>query len=84
MPSLEQMLGEGLSLAEIGRRFGRHESTVSYWVKQHGLRAVNRSKHAAHGAAARERAGALVEAGMSIAEIAERCRPQQGDACGTG
>jgi IS30 family transposase len=28
--SLEQLLNQGLSLAEIGKRFGRHESTVAY------------------------------------------------------
>jgi transposase-like protein len=36
--SLEQLLGQGLSLAEIGRRFGRHEATVGYWVEKHGLK----------------------------------------------
>jgi transposase-like protein len=49
--SLEQLLGQGLSLAEIGRRFGRHEATVSYWVKKHSLEAANREKHAARGVA---------------------------------
>ncbi len=34
--SLEQMLGRGLSLAEIGRRFGKHEATVAYWAQKHG------------------------------------------------
>ncbi|HUB74807.1 MAG TPA: helix-turn-helix domain-containing protein [Solirubrobacteraceae bacterium] len=68
---LERMLGQGLSLAEIGRRLGRHPSTVGYWVQQYGLQAVNRSKHAARGGLERDRLGALVETGMSIAEIAE-------------
>jgi hypothetical protein len=31
--SLGQMLGRGLSLAQIGRRLGRHEATVAYRVK---------------------------------------------------
>jgi transposase len=66
------MLGEGLSLAEIGRRVGRHEATVSYWLKRHGLRAVNADAHAAKGAPNREDVVALVEAGLSIAQIAER------------
>lgn len=39
---LETMLEEGLSLAEIGRRVGRHESTVAYWVDKHRLRAPER------------------------------------------
>jgi IS30 family transposase len=43
--SLELLLGQGLSLAEIGRRFGRHESTIAYWVQRHGLEAVGRDKH---------------------------------------
>jgi transposase len=69
--SLEQLLGQGLSLAEIGRRFGRHEATVSYWVKKYGLEATNHSKHVAKGGLARDELTPLVEAGMSIAEIAE-------------
>ena len=44
--ALEQLLGRRLSLAEIGRRVGVHESTVSYWAKRHGLEAVNRDRSA--------------------------------------
>jgi IS30 family transposase len=69
--SLEQSLEHGLPLREIGRRAGLHESTVSYWVKRHGLQAVNGSKHAARGALAREDLESLIEAGASIAQIAE-------------
>ena len=68
--SLEQLLGQGLSLAEIGRRFDLHESTVGYWVKKHGLRAANRDRHAGRGGIAREALEALVESGLSIAQIA--------------
>lgn len=68
---MEQLLEQGLSLAEIGRRFDLHESTVGYWVKKHGLEAGSRSKHAARGGVAREDLEALVEAGRSIAEIAK-------------
>jgi transposase len=70
-PSLEQLLNQGLSLAEIGRRFDLHEATVSYWVKKHGLQAANRGKHMSRGGIAREDLRVLVEAGKSIAEIAE-------------
>ncbi len=52
--SLKQLLGQGLSLAEIGRRFGRHEATVGYWVEKYGLQAVNHDKHVARGGLARE------------------------------
>ena len=68
---MEQFLDQGFSLEEIGRRLGRHESTVAYWVEKHGLRAVNRDKHAARGALAREELERLVGAGASIAEIAD-------------
>jgi transposase len=68
--SLEQLLGQGLSLAEIGRRFGRHESTVAYWVRKHDLHAAYRDRHSARGAPTRAELEALVECDMSIAEIA--------------
>jgi transposase len=69
--SLEDFLNQGLSLAEIGRRFDRHEETVAYWVRKHGLEAVNRQKHTARGGLSREQLEPLVEQGASIAEIAE-------------
>jgi transposase len=69
--SLEHMLGQGLSLAEIGRRFDLHESTVGYWAGKHGLQAVRRDKHASKGALSREDLECLIEQGASIAEIAE-------------
>jgi transposase len=68
--SLEQLLTQGLSLAEIGRRFGRHESTVAYWVAKYDLSAANRDRHAARGGIERELLEALVDSGKSIAEIA--------------
>jgi transposase len=68
---LDGLLCEGLSLAEIGRRVDRHEATVAYWVKKHGLRAANQRRHAARGGIPRDELEALVAAGMSIAQIAE-------------
>lgn len=68
--ALQEMLGEGLSLAEIGRRVGRHEATVSYWLDKYGLKANNRGRHAARGGIEREALEASVAAGKSIAEIA--------------
>jgi transposase len=67
--SLRLLLAQGVSLAEIGRRFDRHESTVAYWVQKHGLQAVNREKHAARGGLTRDELEPLVTAGMSIAQI---------------
>lgn len=69
---LEGMLAEGLSLAEIGRRVGRHESTVAYWLEQHGLRAAKAEIHAARGGIGREELEGLVGEGLSIAQIAQR------------
>ncbi len=68
--SLEQLLCQGLSLAEIGRRFGLHEATVGYWVKKHGLRAANHEKHLAKGGLTRVQLEPLVQQGLSIAQIA--------------
>jgi len=69
--SLEQLLGQGLSLAEIGRRVGRHEATVSYWVRKHGLEAANREKHVARGPVSRSDLEELVGRGWSSRQIAE-------------
>jgi transposase len=68
--SLEALLARGLSVEEIGRRFGRHPSTVSYWMKKYGLEAQGRKKHAARGGIAYECLEALVVARNSISEIA--------------
>jgi transposase len=70
--SLERLLEQGLSLAEIGRRFDLHESTVSHWAAKYGLQAVNRTKHAPKGGLTRDELEPLVELGMSIAKIAEK------------
>ena len=69
--ALEQLLRQGLSLAEIGRRLERHESTVAYWVRQYGLRAVNQGKHAATGGLERDELEVLIEDGVSIQEMAD-------------
>lgn len=68
--SLELLLDQGLSVERIGRRFGKDPSTVSYWMKKYGLVSPYREKHAAKGGIERERLEALVESGMTIAEIA--------------
>jgi transposase len=68
--SLRLLLAQGESIERIAKRFGKHPSTVSYWMAKHDLVAVNRAKHAARGALPRERLEALVVAGLTIAEIA--------------
>lgn len=69
--ALEAMLADGLSLAAIGRRVGRHESTVAYWLERYGLRANHAERHAARGGLTRQRLEALVAEGKTIAAIAE-------------
>jgi transposase len=69
--SLELLLQQGLSIERVAKRFGKDPSTISYWMKKYGLVSPYREKHAAKGGIERERLEALVEAGMTIAEIAE-------------
>lgn len=66
---LERMLADGLSLEEIGRRLGRHHSTVSYWLTQHGLSSAH-SEHAPRGGIDEATLRKLCAAGLSIREIA--------------
>jgi transposase-like protein len=68
--SLKLLLAQGVSVEEIGRRFGRHPSTISYWMEKFGLEAPNREKHAAKGGIDRNRLEEMVNRGMTIAEIA--------------
>jgi hypothetical protein len=37
--SLELLLGQGLSVEKIAKRFGKDPSTVSYWMGKYGLEA---------------------------------------------
>jgi transposase len=69
---LEALLAEGLSLKAIGVRVGKHPSTVSYWLKKHELSAGKARRHAPKGALKRSELEALVRAGLTLREIAER------------
>ena len=68
--SLERLLGQGESVERIAARFGKDPSTISYWMKKYGLTSPYAEKHAVEGGIERERLEGLVEAGLSIAEIA--------------
>jgi transposase len=70
--SLERFLAQGLSLAEIGRRFDRHPSTVGYWVRKHGLNAAHAWRHAARGGIDESTLEGLCAAGLSMREMAEK------------
>jgi len=67
---LEECLAEGMSLEAIGESVGKHESTVSYWLKKHGLEAAKAEKHAAKGGVAKEDLERFLAAGLSLREIA--------------
>ncbi|HET9197889.1 MAG TPA: helix-turn-helix domain-containing protein [Solirubrobacterales bacterium] len=69
---LEECLTEGLSLEAIGKRAGKHESTVSYWLKKHGLEAARTEKHSAKGPPSKEEMERLLAAGLSLREMARR------------
>lgn len=75
---LRLLLDQGNSLAAIGRRFDRHEATVGYWVKKHGLEAAYRAKHGPRGALTLDDLKPLVESGASIAAIARALGRAQG------
>jgi transposase len=70
--ALRVLLGQGLSLESIGRRYGKDASTVGYWVRKHGLRAVNADRHAPRGGISKAQLEPLVQQGMSMREIADR------------
>jgi transposase len=76
--SLELLLGQGLSVERIAKRFGKDPSTVSYWMGKYGLEANHREKHAAKGGLEIEQLQVLVEAGMTIAEIAAEVERSKG------
>ena len=76
--SLELLLGQGLSVERIAKRFGKDPSTISYWMKKHGLVSPYREMHAAKGGIDRERLEALVADRMTIAEIAQDLERSKG------
>lgn len=69
---LEECLSEGMSLETIGERVGKHESTVSYWLKKHGLEARRAEEHAARGELQKDMLEELLAADLSLREIASR------------
>ena len=70
---LAAQLADGRSIEAIARETGKSASTVGYWVNKHGLSSRHAERHAARGGIERERLQALVEEGLSIRQIAQRC-----------
>jgi transposase-like protein len=69
---LEDCLAKRMSLEAIGAETGRHPSTVSYWLKKHGLVAVNAEKHSSKSCCTHSELQGLVEEGLAIEGIAKR------------
>lgn len=55
----------------IGELAGKHPSTVSYWLRKHGLVAVGHERHAPKGEIDTDRLRGLAGEGASIREIAD-------------
>ena len=70
---LAAQLADGRSIESIAREAGKSASTVGYWVNKHGLSSRHAKRHAPRGGIERERLRALVEEGLSIRQIAQRC-----------
>jgi transposase-like protein len=67
---LAARLDAGDSIEAIAREVSKHPSTVSYWVNKHGLKSGYAPRHTARGALTRKQLEPLVEAGMSLRQIA--------------
>jgi hypothetical protein len=68
---LEDCLAKGMSLDSIGESQGKHPSTVSYWLKKHGLDAAGKERHAPKGSIDTDRLQKLVLEGVSVRRMAE-------------
>jgi transposase len=71
--TLAAMLAGGRSIESIARETGRAASTVAHWVNKYGLASRHAPRHASRGGIEREHLQALVEEGLSIRQIGERC-----------
>ncbi len=67
---LEDCLAKGMSLEAIGRKVGKHPSTVGYWLKKHDLSAVGRGRFSPRGGLERGPLTVAVEDGLTLHEIA--------------
>lgn len=67
---LEQLLSDGLTVAEIATRLGKARSTIAYWMEVHELEATNRETHARERGVDRQHLERLVDEGQTVAEMA--------------
>jgi transposase len=69
---LKEQLSAGRSIESLAREVGRHPSTVSYWIRKHGLTSSHTERHAARGGLERDVLEDLVAEGFSTRQIATR------------
>lgn len=67
---MEEFLAAGMSLDAIGKEVGKHPSTVSYWLKKHGLMTAGGGRYAKRPPLRREQLQPLVDSGATLAEMA--------------
>ena len=68
---LEDCLSKGMSLEAIGDQLGKHPSTVGYWLKKHGLKAVGSDKFSPRSGIERGLLVRAVDDGLTLIEMAE-------------
>ena len=66
------LLGAGLSLDRIAEQVNRSPSTVSYWLKRHGLRANGSVRFGPKPVLERSDLARLADAGLSVPEMAQQ------------
>src|SRR5215204_4678642 len=69
---LEAQLSAGRSIESIAREVDHDPSTVSYWVRKHGLTSARAERHASRGGIERSVLTELIEQGLTTREIAAR------------
>ena len=76
---LVPLLEEGLSIDAIAAEVARSPSTVSYWLKRHGLKANGARKYGPKPALDHDSLAALVDRGLSVPAIASElgCPPSR-------
>ncbi len=68
---LEDCLERGMSLNAIGNLAGKHPSTVGYWLKKYGLKALGSERFSARGAIDHSVLEKAVGDELTLAEMAE-------------
>jgi hypothetical protein len=68
---LADRLESGASIESIAREVDRDPSTVSYWVRKHGLTSAHAERHAARGPIERELLTEIVACELSVRDIAD-------------